>query len=163
MRMACVRALGCNQRTATPEASSLQGLILQPSELPVVIVAGSAMRRATPHSVADYLGLTVGRPPGRVFDLVVIGAGPAGVAAAVYRASEGLGTLGVDAVAPGGQAGDSTRMENVRMALRLGSRRRPGGSSSPIGRSPTRTGMGAGKTSAAALCRSRQAAPASLR
>jgi thioredoxin reductase (NADPH) len=94
----------------------VQGMLtefsVQPSELPVVIVAGSVMRRATPQSVADYLGLTVGRPPGRVFDLVVIGAGPAGLAAAVYAASEGLGTLGVDAVAPGGQAGDSTRIEN---------------------------------------------------
>jgi len=50
--------------------------------------------------------------PERCFDLLVIGGGPAGLAAAVYGASEGLQTLGVDSTAPGGQAGTSSRIEN---------------------------------------------------
>src|SRR4029077_13484312 len=50
--------------------------------------------------------------PQRCFDLVIVGGGPAGLAAAVYGASEGLRTPGVDMVAPGGQAGTSSRIEN---------------------------------------------------
>ena len=50
--------------------------------------------------------------PDRCFDVVVVGAGPAGLAASVYAASEGLRTLTVDAVAAGGQAGTSSRIEN---------------------------------------------------
>jgi thioredoxin reductase (NADPH) len=82
------------------------------AELPVVIVSGSVMRRPTPGALAEYLGLTVGNLPDRSFDLVIVGSGPAGLAAAVYGASEGLLTLGVDMVAPGGQAGASSRIEN---------------------------------------------------
>jgi thioredoxin reductase (NADPH) len=70
------------------------------------------LRRATPGIVAEYLGLTLGSLPERSFDLVVVGGGPAGLAAAVYGASEGLRTLGFDSVAPGGQAGTSSRIEN---------------------------------------------------
>jgi thioredoxin reductase (NADPH) len=65
-----------------------------------------------PGALGEYLGLTVGSLPDRCFDLVVVGGGPAGLAAAVYGASEGLRTLGVDSVAPGGQAGTSSRIEN---------------------------------------------------
>jgi thioredoxin reductase (NADPH) len=85
---------------------------LEPSDFPVVVSSGSVLRRATPGVVADYLGLTIDRLPGRCFDLVIVGSGPAGLAAAVYGASEGLRTLGVDSVAPGGQAGTSSRIEN---------------------------------------------------
>jgi thioredoxin reductase (NADPH) len=82
------------------------------AELPVVIVSGAVLRQPTPGVLAEYLGLTVGNLPDRCFDLVVVGGGPAGLAAAVYGASEGLRTLGVDGVAPGGQAGSSSRIEN---------------------------------------------------
>ncbi|MGO8877216.1 MAG: FAD-dependent oxidoreductase [Acidimicrobiales bacterium] len=82
------------------------------TELPVVIATGTVLRRATPGEVAGYLGLTVESLPERCFDLVVVGAGPAGLAAAVYGASEGLHTLGLDMTAPGGQAGMSSRIEN---------------------------------------------------
>ncbi|MGB9113604.1 MAG: FAD-dependent oxidoreductase [Acidimicrobiales bacterium] len=85
---------------------------VQPSELPVVIASGTVLRRPTPGTLADYLGLTVGRLPERCFDLVIVGGGPAGLAAAVYGASEGLRTLGVEMVAPGGQAGTTSRIEN---------------------------------------------------
>jgi thioredoxin reductase (NADPH) len=83
-----------------------------PAELPVVIVSGTVLRRPTPVSLGEYLGLTVGDLPDRFFDLVIVGGGPAGLAAAVYGASEGLRTLAVDMVAPGGQAGTSSRIEN---------------------------------------------------
>ncbi len=70
------------------------------------------MRRPTPGGLAEYLGLTITSLPERCFDLVVVGAGPAGLAAAVYGASEGLRTLVVEMVAVGGQAGASSRIEN---------------------------------------------------
>ena len=85
---------------------------LEASDYPVVVVSGKVFRRATPGVLAEYLGLTVERLPGRCFDLVIVGGGPSGLAAAVYGASEGLRTLGVDMVAPGGQAGTSSRIEN---------------------------------------------------
>jgi thioredoxin reductase (NADPH) len=82
------------------------------NELPVVIATGSVLRRPTPGELASYLGLTVDNLPSRCFDLVVVGGGPAGLAAAVYGASEGLRTLGVEMTAPGGQAGTTSRIEN---------------------------------------------------
>lgn len=82
------------------------------TEMPVVIATGTVLRHATPGVVASYLGLTVENLPKRCFDLVVVGGGPAGLAAAVYGASEGLSTLGVEMTAPGGQAGMSSRIEN---------------------------------------------------
>jgi thioredoxin reductase (NADPH) len=82
------------------------------AELPVVIASGVVLRRTTPGELASYLGLTVDRIPERNFDLVIVGAGPAGLAAAVYGASEGLRCLVVELVAAGGQAGTSSRIEN---------------------------------------------------
>ena len=90
----------------------LAGFGIEPSELPVVIAPGKVLRRPTPGELSDYLGLTLESLPERCFDLVIIGGGPSGLAAAVYGASEGLRTLGVESVAPGGQAGTSSRIEN---------------------------------------------------
>jgi thioredoxin reductase (NADPH) len=81
-------------------------------DLPVVIVSGKVLRRPTPGVLADYLGLTVGAMLNGGFDLIVVGAGPAGLAAAVYGASEGLRTLVLEMEAVGGQAGSSSRIEN---------------------------------------------------
>jgi thioredoxin reductase (NADPH) len=81
-------------------------------DLPAVIASGAVLRRATPGSVAEYLGLTLSSMPERCFDLVVVGGGPAGLASAVYGASEGLSTLGVEMIAAGGQAGTTSRIEN---------------------------------------------------
>jgi thioredoxin reductase (NADPH) len=93
-------------------AAVLEEFGIEPGELPVVIATGTVLRRPTPGTLAEYLGLTVGAVPSRCFDLVVVGGGPAGLAASVYGASEGLRTLGVEMAAMGGQAGTSSRIEN---------------------------------------------------
>jgi len=98
---------------ADPQVDDIvRGFSLEPSDLPVVIATGEVLRRPTPGELASYLGLTLDNLPERSFDLVIVGGGPAGLAAAVYGASEGLRTLGVDMIAPGGQAGTSSRIEN---------------------------------------------------
>ena len=100
-----------------PDADSeverlLREFDIAPHDLPVVIATGRVLRHPTPGVLADYLGLTVGKLPDRCFDLIVVGGGPAGLAAAMYGASEGLRTLVVEMVAVGGQAGSSSRIEN---------------------------------------------------
>jgi thioredoxin reductase (NADPH) len=80
-------------------------------DLPAAVVDGSVLRRATPGRVAEALGLTY-RPGDQPVDLVVVGAGPAGLAAAVYGASEGLTTVLLDRGGIGGQAAASARIEN---------------------------------------------------
>jgi thioredoxin reductase (NADPH) len=81
-------------------------------DMPVVLTPTAMLRRPTPGQFAEHLGLTFNPTPGFLFDLVVVGTGPAGLAAAVYGASEGLTTVSLDAVATGGQAGSSSRIEN---------------------------------------------------
>jgi thioredoxin reductase (NADPH) len=90
----------------------LQTAGVDPSDLPVVFTGGTVLRHVSAGSLAEYLGLTIASLPSRNFDLVVAGGGPAGLAAAVYGASEGLHTLVVEMVAVGGQAGASSRIEN---------------------------------------------------
>ena len=92
--------------------SLLEQFQIEPTDLPVVISSGEVLRRTSPGAVSEYLGLTVANVPKRCVDLVIVGGGPAGLAAAVYGASEGLRTICVDMVAPGGQAGTSSRIEN---------------------------------------------------
>jgi thioredoxin reductase (NADPH) len=89
----------------------LDGLGIGDVECPVLVQSDNVIRRATVSSVADELGLRA-RVDGRSFDVVVLGGGPAGLAAAVYASSEGLSTLVVERFAPGGQAGTSARIEN---------------------------------------------------
>ncbi len=81
--------------------------------LPVVVLPGPEILRnpATP-ALADALGLTEPFDPEEVFDVAVVGAGPGGLAAAVYAASEGLKTIVLESTAPGGQAGTSSKIEN---------------------------------------------------
>jgi thioredoxin reductase (NADPH) len=94
-----------------PEGFSTS-LKLEPAQLPAVVLPGKTLHKPSNAALADALGLTEARDPDHVFDLAVVGAGPAGLAAAVYGASEGLDTIVVEAMAPGGQAGTSSRIEN---------------------------------------------------
>lgn len=99
------------------DSNSVAGLALMKTtnldvaDLPVVFLPGGAIHRATPSRVAERLGLAYRRHDEPI-DLVVVGAGPAGLAAAVYGASEGLSTVLLDSVGPGGQAATSSRIEN---------------------------------------------------
>jgi thioredoxin reductase (NADPH) len=92
--------------------SFLAPMGLRAQDVPAVITATETLRRPSPAIFAEHLGLTFQPTPGYIFDLVVIGSGPAGLAAAVYGASEGLRTVSLDAVTIGGQAGASSRIEN---------------------------------------------------
>jgi thioredoxin reductase (NADPH) len=86
---------------------------IRPEETPVVIWNGrKVFRHPSPADLARLIGLPHARLADVACDLMVIGAGPAGLAAAVYGASDGLVTVTVDAMATGGQAGTSSRIEN---------------------------------------------------
>jgi thioredoxin reductase (NADPH) len=89
----------------------LEGFGIEEAECPVLVRSDDVIRRATVTSIADELGLRA-RVDGQSFDVVMLGGGPAGLAAAVYASSEGLSTLVVERFAPGGQAGTSARIEN---------------------------------------------------
>jgi thioredoxin reductase (NADPH) len=83
------------------------------SEVPVIVCGtGHVYRNPTVEGLAKELGLSLELDASAVRDLVIVGAGPAGLAAAVYAASEGLNVLVLEATAPGGQAGTSSRIEN---------------------------------------------------
>jgi thioredoxin reductase (NADPH) len=90
----------------------LVSLGLEEQDIPAVITATETLRAPSPAVFAEHLGLTFQPTPGYMFDLVVVGSGPAGLAASVYGASEGLRTVSLDAEAIGGQAGRSSRIEN---------------------------------------------------
>jgi thioredoxin reductase (NADPH) len=96
-----------------PEAERLAELFeADTAELPLVLLEdGSVVRGATTAEIATALGLRT-TAESTLYDLVVIGAGPAGLAAAVYGASEGLRVAVIERDAPGGQASQSARIEN---------------------------------------------------
>jgi thioredoxin reductase (NADPH) len=86
---------------------------ISPSETPVVIGRGGALRKnPSIQEFAACAGLTATLEDDHVYDVVIVGAGPAGLAASVYAASEGLDVLTADLLAAGGQAGTSARIEN---------------------------------------------------
>jgi thioredoxin reductase (NADPH) len=83
------------------------------ADIPVVICNGTQLlRNPSPEQIAECLGFNSNIDEKQVRDLVIVGAGPAGLAAAVYAASEGLDVLVIEKAAPGGQAGSSSKIEN---------------------------------------------------
>ena len=97
-----------------PEVQNLlDGYHATASEIPVMICRGKiVLRNPTNQQVADCLGFNENVDQAQMHDLVIIGAGPSGLAAAVYGASEGLDVIMLEASSPGGQAGSSSRIEN---------------------------------------------------
>jgi thioredoxin reductase (NADPH) len=97
-----------------PEVQNLlDGFHVSASEIPVVICRGeNVLRNPTNQQVADCLGFNETIDQTQMRDLVIIGAGPSGLAAAVYGASEGLDVVMLETSSPGGQAGSSSRIEN---------------------------------------------------
>ncbi|HEU4388999.1 MAG TPA: FAD-dependent oxidoreductase [Blastocatellia bacterium] len=86
---------------------------ITPKDVPVLICRGTVvLRNPTNQEIADCLGFNEEIDQTRIRDLVIVGAGPAGLAAAVYGASEGLDVLVLESSAPGGQAGASSKIEN---------------------------------------------------
>jgi thioredoxin reductase (NADPH) len=86
---------------------------VEPALLPVVVCRGEAvLKNPTNQEIADCLGFNKGIDHTHLRDVVIVGAGPAGLAAAVYAASEGLDVLVIEASSPGGQAGTSSKIEN---------------------------------------------------
>jgi thioredoxin reductase (NADPH) len=97
-----------------PDAGGfLECFELTAGQLPVLILPGhEVLRNPSNAELAEKLGITETLDPNTLFDLAVVGAGPAGLAAAVYAASEGLSTIVLESTAPGGQAGTSSKIEN---------------------------------------------------
>jgi thioredoxin reductase (NADPH) len=94
-------------------AKTLADLHVTPAELPIVLCAdGSVLRNPGEGQLARCIGLLQALDPSRRYDVAIIGAGPAGLASAVYAASEGLSVIVSDCRAFGGQAGASSRIEN---------------------------------------------------
>ena len=93
--------------------SLLDGFQVSASEIPVVICRGEmVLRNPTNLQLADCLGFNETVDQTQIRDVVIIGAGPSGLAAAVYGASEGLDVVMLETSSPGGQAGSSSRIEN---------------------------------------------------
>ena len=94
-------------------AGLMQRFGVTAEDIPAVVTQqGLVLRQPSIRELADASGISPDRLDGRRFDVVVVGAGPAGLAAAVYAASEGLSVAVLDAKAPGGQAGTSSKIEN---------------------------------------------------
>jgi thioredoxin reductase (NADPH) len=91
----------------------LDQFAVTPEQIPVAICNGqTVLRNPSTQELAKCLGLNLSVESTQVRDVIIVGAGPAGLAAAVYAASEGLDVLVIETEAPGGQAGSSSRIEN---------------------------------------------------
>jgi thioredoxin reductase (NADPH) len=91
----------------------LRQLHVAPEETPIVVWRGErVLRNPSNAELAELIGMRSATSATAVCDLLVVGAGPAGLAASVYGASDGLSTIALDAVAPGGQASTSSQIEN---------------------------------------------------
>jgi thioredoxin reductase (NADPH) len=113
-----LRRNGHPYQTLNPDTDSeakalIERFEVDPSQLPIVLCPGGQMlRNPSEDELARCIGMVGPIDPNRVYDVAVVGAGPAGLATAVYAASEGLSVLVLDCRAFGGQAGASARIEN---------------------------------------------------
>ena len=106
------RRAGSTSSATARRASCSRSPASAADRLPVALLEdGAVLERPSVLELAERLGVT-GTPAADHYDLVIVGGGPAGLAAAVYGASEGLRTVMVEREAPGGQAGQSSRIEN---------------------------------------------------
>jgi thioredoxin reductase (NADPH) len=106
------QATAANPQAKTESAALLEQYKLEPGKLPVVLFAnGESLVQPKVSELGAKVGLRT-QAERDFYDLVIVGAGPAGLGAAVYGASEGLKTLVIEPAAPGGQAGSSSRIEN---------------------------------------------------
>jgi thioredoxin reductase (NADPH) len=102
-----------NPETDAPAKALIERFHIDPGQLPIVLCpGGQILRNPGEDQLARCLGLVRPIDPDRIYDVAVVGAGPAGLATAVYAASEGLSVVVLDSRAFGGQAGASTRIEN---------------------------------------------------
>ena len=102
-----------NPETDAPAKVLIEHFQIDPGNLPIVLCPdGQLPRNPNDNELARYLGLVRPIDPDRLYDVAVVGAGPAGLATAVYAASEGLSAVVLDSRAFGGQAGASARIEN---------------------------------------------------
>jgi thioredoxin reductase (NADPH) len=113
-----LRRNGHPHQTLNPETDAeakalIERFHIDPGQLPIVLCAdGQLLRNPGEVELARCIGLVGPIDPDRLYDVAIVGAGPAGLAAAVYAASEGLSVLVLDSRAFGGQAGASSRIEN---------------------------------------------------
>jgi thioredoxin reductase (NADPH) len=102
-----------NPETDAPAKALIERFHIDPTQLPIVLCpSGQFLRNPDENELARCLGLVGPIDPDRIYDVAVVGAGPAGLATAVYAASEGLSVVVFDCRAFGGQAGASARIEN---------------------------------------------------
>jgi thioredoxin reductase (NADPH) len=102
-----------NPETDSEAKALIERFQVDPGQLPIVLCpGGQLLRNPSESELARCIGLVRPIDPSRVYDVAVVGAGPAGLATAVYAASEGLSVLVLDCRAFGGQAGASARIEN---------------------------------------------------
>src|SRR5215510_13102104 len=102
-----------NPETDAEAKALIERFHVDTGQLPIVLCpSGQLLRNPTEDELARCIGLVRAIDPDRVYDVAIVGAGPAGLAAAVYAASEGLSALVLDCRAFGGQAGASSRIEN---------------------------------------------------
>ena len=113
-----LRRNGQPQRTLDPETdveakALIERFHVDPGQLPIVLCpGGQLLRNPGENELARCIGMVAPIDPNRLYDVAIVGAGPAGLAAAVYAGSEGLSALVLDCRAFGGQAGASARIEN---------------------------------------------------
>ncbi len=99
--------------TDTTSQELLDRFDVKVEEIPVIICSGGfVLRNPSNQELADCLGFNISIDGSRVRDVIIAGAGPSGLAAAVYAASEGLDVLVIESDSPGGQAGSSSKIEN---------------------------------------------------